>query len=574
MPISPSRLAFSEDQEKDFITFRIGFRRRLRITVVIGIAALAASLTRAITVSATLVLGIVAAAASANWIFTWLGTRPSTHRWWMRYVFAALDVVLVSAVVATFGNESLSSLYLFVIVVYCFDRGRSLGYFTSLASAIGFLAARLIYSSSHAHPSGYALWSWTAAALLLLVALQVVPMASRLIERIRDTRERMNAAELGNLLARADTRYTDELGFLQRGFNRMLDNLSQLIAVVQREAGEVATFAEQLAASTDTLNRSGSDFARTAQQMTLQLDRQRTLAISGGQETDRAHGASERLHGQVEAMATDARVLVDRAQHGRDAIARASDTLVAIGEQVRSTASTVATLDVASEQVGDFVDAVSRIARQTNLLALNAAIEAARAGDHGKGFAVVAEEIRKLAEESGRAARTVAITIAEVREKIGTAVQSMSSSEQQVRGAGGIAAEANDALSAMLDGINRLAQHIATAAEISREQSSTMRQLASAIEEVRGVSESAADEARLAADVATQQMRALEGLADTSRELALLADRLQQSTARFRLEEAERGVPTDGALAAGPGVRAPADALRAAAPTRTAPSAA
>ena len=569
MPITPSRTASSEDQEKDFITFRIGFRRRLRITAVIGVAALAASLTRAINVSVTLVVGIVAAAATANWIFTWLGTRPSTHRWWMRYVFAALDVVLVSAVVATFGNESLSSLYLFVIVVYCFDRGRSLGYFTSLASALGFLAGRWIYGAWHAHADGYALWSWTAAALLLLVALQVVPMASRLIERIRDTRERMNAAELGNLLARADTRYTDELGFLQRGFNRMLDNLSQLIAVVQREAGEVAAFAEQLAASTDTLNHSGTDFARTAQQMTAQLDRQRALAISGGQETDRALGASERLHGHVEAMATDARVLVDRAQHGRDAIARASDTLVAIGEQVRSTASTVATLDVASEQVGDFVDAVSRIARQTNLLALNAAIEAARAGDHGKGFAVVAEEIRKLAEESGRAAKTVAVTIAEVRRQIGTAVQSMSSSEQQVRGAGGIAAEANDALSAMLDGINRLAQHIATAAEISREQSSTMRQLALAIEEVRGVSESAADEARLAADVATQQMRALEGLADTSRQLALLADRLQQSTERFSLDEAERGSAASGGAPAGSGVRAPVDVLRVPGPIRT-----
>ena len=192
------------------------------------------------------------------------------------------------------------------------------------------------------------------------------------------------------------------------------------------------------------------------------------------------------------------------------------------------------------------MEAVSRIARQTNLLALNAAIEAARAGEHGRGFAVVAEEVRKLAEESGRAAKDIAATIADVRENIAVAVQSMSEGEREVLGVGEIANEANTALSTMLSGIGRIAELIADVTTVSREQSTTMHQLAEMIDGVEGVSDEASAQAREASDAATRQMRSLEGLAETSRGLAQLAERLRQSTGRFT-------VPSTAAVSA-PGV--------------------
>src|SRR2546430_12683006 len=94
------------------------------------------------------------------------------------------------------------------------------------------------------------------------MALKEIP--ATLIQRIRDARSVMREAEQGFLAVRAPAGESDELGFLEKSFNRMLEEIGATISTVQREADEVAAVAEEAPGSARQLpatSQAGTDTA-------------------------------------------------------------------------------------------------------------------------------------------------------------------------------------------------------------------------------------------------------------------------------------------------------------------------
>ena len=522
-----------EEREKDILTFRLGFRRRLSSIVFISMALVPGTWFGLGAVTFPQILAVVATLLVVNWGLTALATDPRTYRWWARYAFGLVDVCVISTPIAIYGAESLALLYFLAIVPYSFDRGRALGRFVSVAAVAGYVAALAIHRVLDPDAPDRLAWQVVTGLMMILVAFQIIPIASKLVARIRETRDLFREAEQGNLRARADTRYTDELGHLQRSFNHMMVRLGSMIGTVQRGADQVASVAETLASAAQALDRAGAEYAGAAKELTAQLDAQRRYAEAAAREAASARESADGLRDRADDMAGTAHSLVDAAESSRSAIGRASTTLVTVGQRVSETATTVATLADASQRIGEFVEAVSGIARQTNLLALNAAIEAARAGEHGKGFAVVAEEVRKLAEESARAAKDVASTIDDVRHDIERAVNTMALGQREVRDVGAVAGEANAALGATMESIERIAEIVGEAAEVGRSQSVAMTTLSEAIGKVQAVSSHASGAATVASRVAAEHTTSLGDLTQTSRQLAELAERLRASIGTF-----------------------------------------
>jgi methyl-accepting chemotaxis protein len=143
-------------------------------------------------------------------------------------------------------------------------------------------------------------------------------------------------------------------------------------------------------------------------------------------------------------------------------------------------------LKVSSENIGEAVGFIAKIADQTNLLALNAAIEASRAKEHGKGFAVVADETRALAGESEKNADFISNLVNKIQESIDNIIKSILSTTGIIEQTGG----RGSALSFKMEELTKIAVY---SVEAARNMSSYTQSLGHSVVQINDGSKEIAD---------------------------------------------------------------------------------
>ena len=310
----------------------------------------------------------------------------------------------------------------------------------------------------------------------------------------------------GDLSKRGDVT-SDILGSVVDAINVMADELGAFIKDVRQSARQVSGSANDPIVTMDQMTAGAQAQSREAMGVSSAMEE---LTLSVRQVAENA-----------EASASAARLTLDSAQKGGDAVKVGLVGMQRIRGEVQSISKKIKTLADRSLEISEIVNTIEEISSQTNLLALNAAIEAAGAGEAGLRFAVVAEEVRKLAERSAKAAKDIVVLIKTIQTETQEAVIAMEDGTKEVESGYRTAVQTGESLRDIGD-ISKKSAELAQDISLATQQ------------QVRGV-ESVAVAVQSIAGVAVQTEKGVVEARKTMDHVVKLAEELMTSLTRFKL---------------------------------------
>ena len=176
----------------------------------------------------------------------------------------------------------------------------------------------------------------------------------------------------GNLSSKIEVSTKDEIGQLAKSMNQMSNKLKDMIKKVHVSSENMNEASKYIEQYSSDLSEGASNQAASVEEVMASI---------------------EEMGANIHSNSENAQKTESISQH----------TLLGIKTGSKSATETLKAIS----EITNKISIINEISRQTNILALNAAVEAARAGHYGKGFGVVANEVKKLAERSGKAANQI-----------------------------------------------------------------------------------------------------------------------------------------------------------------------
>ncbi|MCD5992858.1 methyl-accepting chemotaxis protein [Pseudomonas sp. CDFA 602] len=341
-------------------------------------------------------------------------------------------------------------------------------------------------------------------AAAILAAILAATLGRSTTARLQLAIDAATAIANGKLDTVIDTSSHDEL---PKAFDRMQNRLREMIQQISQAANQLVVAVQQISGASEQLSGAIHEQSTSASMMAATIEELTVSIHHVSENADEAHQIASHSGQQSE--------------EGARVIENTLSSMNGIARTVQHSSTQVADLGQHSEHISSIISVIQGIADQTNLLALNAAIEAARAGEQGRGFAVVADEVRLLAQNTGKSTKEIASMIEKIQAGVRETVESMRTGVQEVNHGVEMAGTAGVAIVGIRDSSSKVLQVVDQISFALREQTVASQDVARNVER--------------SAQMAEQNNLSVQELLKTSGGLNSLAVSLQQEVRKFQL---------------------------------------
>lgn len=380
---------------------------------------------------------------------------------------------------------------------------------------------------------------WITFLLLIFAGLFAFLLSWRLSKMIsvplNQVVNTMKQTEDGDLRHRTNINSEDELGYLGKAFNMMIDKFSALIIDTKKAVDQVVQLGELMNQSADQLTQTSEGVATAMEQITRGTTEQSTeIEKTSSTILHLAEGIDQMMQrtGEIEEIAhTTKRLSLNSQSAMNQLLTKAKET----GEITDLVYKNINDLTIEANEIEKITETITGFAERANLLAINTAIEAARVGEAGRGFAVLADEINNLGIQSKKAAEMINSILSRIQKKALISAEYVGEAHQIVDEHFTAVTTVNDSFAEIITAMDKTVTMINQAAldltQVNLLKESSVDSMLT-INSISGETASAAEEVSAAAEEQASTAAQLQQLALN---LNLMAERLAEAIKVFKV---------------------------------------
>ncbi len=345
----------------------------------------------------------------------------------------------------------------------------------------------------------------------------------------------MSRVENGDLTVSSDLKGRNEIAKLADSFNKMANNIRQLINNTSR-------IGDMVLKDTEVISDVSAQSYSSAQQVSDSIE---TISIGAQEQADEAQSSSEvmdLLAKRIASVNDNVKSVLQVAKEIKITSKNAGDTVNTLNEKSNTTAEMsnrikddINKLNDKALEISKIVGLIDGISEQTSLLSLNASIEAARAGAAGKGFGVVAEEIKHLAEQTSDATNTIGSIVGEILAESQNTVEEVEKANEIFKEQNVSVHETEQAFKAIINSLETITVEVNRVSNAIVEIDDYKNKAVEEIISISSIAQEAAASTEEVTAASEEQVSSADQLASLASELKQTVNELKDNLSRFKI---------------------------------------